>query len=77
VKKTIRIVKEITPLVATANAGNVTDRFYERMFAAPEVKVFSIRLTSTRLASKESSRRRDSVPTSSLDTPRGCQPLKT
>lgn len=39
-EKTIRIVKEITPLVA-ANAETITRRFYERMFEAnPEVKVF-------------------------------------
>ncbi len=38
--KTIRIVKEITPLVA-ANAETITRRFYERMFESnPEVKVF-------------------------------------
>lgn len=38
--KTIRIVKEITPLVA-ANAETITRRFYERMFEAnPEVKAF-------------------------------------
>ncbi|MCS7465890.1 hypothetical protein NZK35_04285 [Stieleria sp. ICT_E10.1] len=35
--KTVRIVKEITPLVA-ANAETITRRFYERMFEAnPEV----------------------------------------
>ncbi|CAD77481.1 HMP [Rhodopirellula baltica SH 1] len=39
-EKTIRIVKEITPLVA-ANAETITRRFYERMFEAnPEVKAF-------------------------------------
>lgn len=39
-EKTIRIVKEITPLVA-ANAETITTRFYERMFEAnPEVKAF-------------------------------------
>lgn len=39
-EKTIRIVKEITPLVA-ANAEVITRRFYERMFEAnPEVKSF-------------------------------------
>lgn len=39
-EKTIRIVKEITPLVA-ANAETITRRFYERMFQAnPEVKTF-------------------------------------
>lgn len=39
-EKTIRIVKEITPLVA-ANAEAITRRFYERMFEAnPEVKAF-------------------------------------
>ncbi|SMP73350.1 nitric oxide dioxygenase [Neorhodopirellula lusitana] len=39
-EKTIRIVKEITPLVA-ANAEVITTRFYERMFEVnPEVKVF-------------------------------------
>ncbi len=39
-EKTIRIVKEITPIVA-ANAETITRRFYERMFVAnPEVKVF-------------------------------------
>ncbi len=39
-EKTIRIVKEITPLVA-ANAETITQRFYERMFAVnPEVKAF-------------------------------------
>ncbi|WP_182866861.1 NO-inducible flavohemoprotein [Stieleria mannarensis] len=39
-EKTIRIVKEITPLVA-ANAETITRRFYERMFQAnPEVKAF-------------------------------------
>lgn len=38
--KTVRIVKEITPLVA-ANAETITRRFYERMFEAnPEVKAF-------------------------------------
>jgi nitric oxide dioxygenase len=38
--KTIRIVKEITPLVA-ANAETITRRFYQRMFEAnPEVKAF-------------------------------------
>lgn len=39
-EKTVRIVKEITPLVA-ANAETITRRFYERMFEAnPEVKAF-------------------------------------
>lgn len=39
-EKTIRIVKDITPVVA-ANAQVITQRFYERMFEAnPEVKVF-------------------------------------
>lgn len=39
-EKTVRIVKEITPLVA-ANAETITRRFYERMFQAnPEVKAF-------------------------------------
>lgn len=39
-EKTIRIVKEITPVVA-ANAETITGRFYERMFEAnPEVKAF-------------------------------------
>jgi nitric oxide dioxygenase len=39
-KKTIQIVKEITPLVA-ANAETITRRFYERMFEAnPEVKAY-------------------------------------
>ncbi len=39
-EKTIRIVKEITPLVA-ANAETITRRFYERMLEAnPEVKAF-------------------------------------
>ncbi len=39
-EKTIRIVKEITPLVA-ANAETITRRFYERMFEVnPEVKAF-------------------------------------
>jgi len=39
-EKTIRIVKEITPLVA-ANAETITRRFYIRMFEAnPEVKSF-------------------------------------
>ena len=39
-EKTIRIVKEITPLVA-ANAETITTRFYARMFEAnPEVKGF-------------------------------------
>lgn len=39
-EKTIRIVKEITPLVA-ANAEAITRRFYDRMFEAnPEVKAF-------------------------------------
>ncbi|WP_147872536.1 NO-inducible flavohemoprotein [Stieleria maiorica] len=39
-EQTIRIVKEITPLVA-ANAETITRRFYERMFQAnPEVKAF-------------------------------------
>jgi len=39
-EKTIRIVKEINPLVA-ANAETITRRFYERMFQAnPEVKAF-------------------------------------
>lgn len=39
-EQTIRIVKEITPVVA-ANAEVITRRFYERMFEAnPEVKVF-------------------------------------
>jgi nitric oxide dioxygenase len=39
-EKTIRVVKEITPVVA-ANAETITRRFYERMFEAnPEVKAF-------------------------------------
>lgn len=39
-ENTIRIVKEITPVVA-ANAETITRRFYERMFEVnPEVKVF-------------------------------------
>lgn len=39
-EKTVRIVKEITPVVA-ANAETITRRFYERMFEAnPEVKAF-------------------------------------
>lgn len=39
-EKTVRIVKEITPLVA-ANAETITRRFYERMFEGnPEVKAF-------------------------------------
>ncbi|MGB7326142.1 MAG: NO-inducible flavohemoprotein [Rubripirellula sp.] len=39
-EKTIRIVKEITPLVA-ANAETITRRFYELMFEGnPEVKAF-------------------------------------
>ncbi|WP_153558092.1 NO-inducible flavohemoprotein [Roseimaritima sediminicola] len=39
-EQTIRIVKEITPVVA-ANAETITRRFYERMFTAnPEVKAF-------------------------------------
>ncbi len=39
-ENTIRIVKEITPLVA-ANAETITRRFYERLFEAnPEVKAF-------------------------------------
>ncbi len=39
-EKTIRIVKEITPLVA-ANSETITRRFYERMFEVnPEVKAF-------------------------------------
>lgn len=39
-EKTVRIVKEITPLVA-AHAETITRRFYERMFEAnPEVKAF-------------------------------------
>ncbi len=39
-EKTVRIIKEITPLVG-ANAETITRRFYERMFEAnPEVKAF-------------------------------------
>ncbi|MEO9590167.1 NO-inducible flavohemoprotein [Rhodopirellula bahusiensis] len=39
-ENTIRVVKEITPVVA-ANAETITRRFYERMFEVnPEVKVF-------------------------------------
>lgn len=39
-EQTIRIVKEITPLVA-ANAETITTRFYERMFEQdPQVKAF-------------------------------------
>lgn len=39
-EKTVRIVKEITPLVA-ANAETITRRFYERMFEGnPEVRAY-------------------------------------
>ena len=66
-EKTIRIVKEITPLVA-ANAETITRRFYERMFEAnPEVKAFLTKLTSTPAASKRRSPPR-SVPTSTTST---------
>ncbi|TWT92986.1 NO-inducible flavohemoprotein [Neorhodopirellula pilleata] len=39
-EKTVRVIKDITPVVA-ANAETITRRFYERMFVAnPEVKAF-------------------------------------